>query len=265
MSSNVQQVSQAFSTQSKVFDDLNEKNKISIYLREMFRKEVLSYLKEGSEILELNCGTGLDAVFFAQRGHNILANDNAPGMLEQLKLKIQKYSLQEKIKTLHCSFHDLKQINNKQFDHIISNFGGLNCTDRLDEVLSQFNSLLKPGGKVTLMIMPRVCPWELLMALKGRFRLAFRRLPKKALARVEGVEFYCYYYSPSYVKRALKNFRTLKLKGVCVTVPPEFLHNFVERNPNTFERLKALDKKISGTFPFTNWCDHFLITLEKKK
>jgi hypothetical protein len=79
------------------------------------------------------------------------------------------------------------------------------------------------------------------------------------------VQFYCYYYTPAYVKRALKeNFDTISLKGICVTVPPEFFHGFTERRPRTFRRLKSIDKAISGIFPFTYCCDHFLITLEKK-
>jgi ubiquinone/menaquinone biosynthesis C-methylase UbiE len=265
VSTNTQYVSEAFSKQSVVFDSLNEENKISRYLRGLFRKEVLSQLKPQSEILELNCGTGLDAVFFAQHGHRVLANDNAKGMLEQLQKKIEANSLEKQIETLHCSFHDVRSIKNRTFDHIISNFGGLNCTEHLDDVLKQFSPLLKPGGKVTLMIMPRICPWEIAWAFKGNFKLAFRRLKKKALARVEGVGFYCYYYGPSYVKRTLKNeFKTISLKGVCVTVPPEFMHQFAERKPERFERLKAIEEKISETYPFTHCCDHFLITLQKK-
>ncbi len=265
MSTNAQYVSEAFSKQSDIFDTLNTENKISGYLRGQFRDEVLSQLRSSSEILELNCGTGLDAVFFAEQGHKILANDNAKGMLEQLEKKIAARSLEKQIETLHCSFHDIHKIQGRAFDHIISNFGGLNCTEDLDGVLKQFSALLKPGGKVTLMIMPKICPWEMALAFKGKFRTAFRRLKKRALAKVEGVEFYCYYYTPGYVKRAIRNeFETISLKGVCVTVPPEFLQNFVERKPRMFERLKALDKKISGIFPFTYCCDHFLITLQKK-
>jgi ubiquinone/menaquinone biosynthesis C-methylase UbiE len=265
MSTNTKHVSEAFSRQSAVFDALNKENKISEYLRDQFRREVLSQLKPASDILELNCGTGLDAVFFAQQGHKILANDNAKGMLEQLEKKIRENSLEKSIETLHCSFHEIHKIKNRTFDHIISNFGGLNCSENLDEVLRQLSPLLKPGGKVTLMIMPNVCPWELALVFKGKFKTAFRRLKKRAVAKVEGVEFYCYYYTPGYVKRALgKDFETISLKGVCVAVPPEFMQNFAERRPLVFERLKKFDKAISGIFPFTYCCDHFLITLQKK-
>lgn len=265
MSSNVQNVSEAFSRQSNVFDQLNTENELSGYLRNQFREEVLSHLKPGSSILELNCGTGLDAVFFAKRGHFILANDNSPGMLSKLEQKIEEDALQKQVQTLQCSFHEISKIKDRTFDHIISNFGGLNCTDDLDEVLQQFSPLLNSNGKVTLMIMPKVCPWELAMAIKGRFKVAFRRFKKKTPAHIEGVHFYCYYYNPSYVKKALMDdFETISLKGVCITVPPEFFQNFTKRFPRSFKVLSAIDRAICSFFPFTYCCDHFLITLQKR-
>ena len=262
---NTTQVSKAFSKQSEVFDELYQENKLSEYLRNKFRKEVTSHLKPGSALLELNCGTGLDAVFFAERGHRVLATDNAAGMLKQLEQKIAAKKMNGQIETLRCSFHDLHLIKDKKFNHILSNFGGLNCTDRLDLILRQFSSLLKPGGKVTLMVMPKICPWELIMTFKGKFRTAFRRFKKETPAHIEGVEFSCYYYNPSYIKNALRQeFEVLGLQGVFITVPPEFYHNFVERYPKLFRLLSKIDSAICRFFPFTYCCDHYLITLQKK-
>lgn len=266
MTTNTRQVSEAFSKQSGIFDDLYQENKLSEYLRSLFRQEVLSHLKPGSEILELNCGTGLDALLFAEKGHHVLATDNAPGMLAQLEKKLGSHPDEASVEPLRCSFHELQRLRGRTFDHIVSNFGGLNCTDRLDKVLEQFSALLKPGGKVTLMIMPKICPWELIMMFKGKFRTAFRRFGNGTPAKVEGVSFMCYYYDPSYVKRVLKKeFKTLSLKGIFITVPPEFYQNFVERYPKWFKVLTRIDAAISRTFPFTYCCDHYLITLEKKQ
>jgi len=106
---------------------------------------------------------------------------------------------------------------------------------------------------------------ELLMALKGKFRTAFRRLKKSAPAHIEGVHFSCYYYNPGYVIKALKKeFDVVTLKGVCITVPPEFYQGFVERYPQWFARLKKTDAAIGTHFPFNRCCDHYLITLQKK-
>ena len=265
MSSNFTNVSHAFSKQSLIFDKLYQENKLSEYLRLQFREEVLSHLKPTSAILELNCGTGMDAVFFAEKGHTILATDNAKGMLEQLSEKINEMNMGSSIQTLHCSFHDLHKVKNKKFDHIVSNFGGLNCTDNLKDVLRQLSVLLNENGKVTLAIMPKICPWELIMIFKGKFKTAFRRFKKHTPAHIEGVHFLCYYYNPNYIINALKKeFTVLTLKGLFITVPPEFYANFVERYPKLFSMLSKIDKAICTFFPFTYACDHYLITLQKK-
>jgi ubiquinone/menaquinone biosynthesis C-methylase UbiE len=259
--SNDSSVSAAFSKQSLVFDRLDEDNKLSGHLRNVYRNEVLKHLRPKSQILELNCGTGLDAMFFAGKGHEVLATDNAPGMIKRLNEKVRQTDL--KVQSLELSFHDISQLFPRKFDHIVSNFGGLNCTNHLDDVLNKLPGLLKPGGKVTLVIMPKVCPWELVMALKGNFKTAFRRFRKGGTpANVEGVEFLCYYYDPSYVKKHLKQMEVISLKGIYITVPPEFYKGFVERYPRTYGFLNGIDKVIAGTWPFNRWCDHFLITLK---
>lgn len=265
MTVNSQDVSEAFSKQAPVFDQLNAENKLSEYLRSVYRKELLIQLKPQSKILELNCGTGLDALFLAAQGHSILATDNAPGMLEQLDKKLVKTPLQNKVTTKQLSFHDIDTLQPKSFDHIISNFGGLNCSSDLQDVLKKMAPLLNANGKVTLMIMPKICPWELIMSLKGDFKTAFRRFKKNTPAHIEGTYFSCYYYNPSYVIKALeKEFKLLSLRGVFITVPPEFYQNFVERYPKLFAFLRKIDSVIGRFFPFNYCCDHFMITLQKK-
>ena len=256
-------VSAAFSKQSAVFDRLDEANKLSGHLRTIFRNEVLKHLKPQSEILELNCGTGLDALFFAGKGHQVLATDNAPGMVEKLNEKAVQAGV--RISSRVLSYHDLSELKGQKFDHIISNFGGLNCTGDLAHVLDQLPGLLKPGGKVTLVIMPRICPWELVMALKGDFKTAFRRLRKGTPANVEGVEFLCYYYDPSYVKKHLGDkMRVLSIRGIYISVPPEFYRGFVERYPRAYKLLSKIDRTLSGIWPFNRCCDHFMITMQLK-
>ncbi len=265
MKQNETLVSKAFSAQSGIFDRINVENKLTDHLRDIYRAEVDAQIKPGSTVLELNCGTGIDSLYFAAQGHYLLATDNAEGMLEQLRVKVLEQRVEDHIEVQRCSFSELDRLGDRKFDYIISNFGGLNCTDDLNQVLQQFRDRLNDGGKATLVIMPKVTPWELIMALKGDFKTAFRRFRKHTPARVEGVYFSCYYYNPGYVIRALhKDFRTLTVKGIYITVPPEFYQGFVERYPKLYRLLSAVDKRISNWFPFNRCCDHYMITLEKK-
>ena len=115
------------------------------------------------------------------------------------------------------------------------------------------------------MIMPRICPWEIMMALKGKVKTAFRRFRRRAPAHIEGQNFFCYYHNPGKVIHALgESYEVLTLRGICITVPPEFYLNFAERYPRLFGFLKKKDAAISGHFPFNRCGDHYLITLQKK-
>src|ERR1700721_1115952 len=49
--------------------------------RESIWKEIGKVFTAGQRILELNCGTGIDAVFLADRGVRVLACDIAPRMI----------------------------------------------------------------------------------------------------------------------------------------------------------------------------------------
>jgi ubiquinone/menaquinone biosynthesis C-methylase UbiE len=259
-------VNEAFSRQSPVFDAIDRENSIIVWMRERIRKEVLHFLPENANMLELNCGTGLDAIFFASHGHKVLATDNADGMLEQTRRKLQSLNLQDKVTVRQCSFNNLEQLYGMQFDYVFSNFGGLNCSENLGKILNDISQLLKPGGRFTLVIMPTVCPWEIVTIFKGYFRTAFRRFKKHgATAHLEGEHFKCYYYDPGYVLKVLgEDFKLLSLKGLSITVPPPFIENFMEKHPKVFRMLEYIENAVLGKTPFNRWCDHYMITMEKE-
>src|SRR4030095_6744735 len=154
--SNEQKVAAAFNAQSTIFDAQYSDNQIIQYKRTRVREHLLKYLHPASHILELNAGTGEDAIFLAQQGHLIHATDISSGMQSKLREKLVNQYLNESVTQELCSFTALDTLNNKgPYDCIFSNFGGLNCTDQLERVLESFNSLLKPGGVVVLVILPR--------------------------------------------------------------------------------------------------------------
>lgn len=258
-------VSNAFSKQSSQFDAIDDANSIIAWVRNRVRQEVMSFIRPESEILELNCGTGIDSIFFAQKGFYILATDNSDGMLSILNTKSEKLQLAN-LKTQKCSFNNLENVESRQFDYVFSNFGGLNCTDDLGKILLDIDRLLKPGGHFTLVIMPKVCVWEMMMLFRGYFKTAFRRFKKGGTtAYVEGVSFKCYYYPPSYVvNRMAKNFEIQSVKGLSIVTPPPFIEHFIERYPRMFHHLEKIENWLCDKWPFYAWGDHYMITMQKK-
>ncbi|HEY2581442.1 MAG TPA: class I SAM-dependent methyltransferase [Mucilaginibacter sp.] len=265
---NEQLAEKAFTDQSQVFDEIYSGNTIVNYKRTRVRDHVLKFLPSNSSILELNSGTGEDAIFFAQRGHKVHATDISTGMQQELRRKVKKCMMESSVTNELCSYTKLYQLKNKgPYDLIFSNFAGLNCTNELDKVLASFSGLLKPNGMVTLVVLPKFCLWETLLVFKGKFRTAFRRFfsSNGTKAHVEGTYFKCWYYNPSFIVNRLKNqFDVLGVEGLCTLVPPSYIEGFVEKHPKTYGFLKAKEDKLKSTWPWKYIGDYYIISLRKK-
>lgn len=259
---------EAFSKQSAVFDKEYSNNTIIQYKRKRVREHFLQLLAPNSSILELNCGTGEDALFFAQQGHHVHATDVSERMLSKLAAKLASSAYADKITTEACSFNQLDALENKgPFDAIFSNFGGLNCASNLQCVLASFSTLLKPGGHVTLVIIPKFCLWESLLFFKGQFKTATRRFfsSKGRKAHIEGVHFKCWYYNPRFVINCLKEeFELQKLEGLCTIVPPSYMEGFPEKHPKLYRYLVKKEEALKASWPWRSIGDYFIISLRKK-
>jgi len=265
---NEEQAARAFTSQSAVFDSLYSGDTIIQYKRERVRKHILQFILPCSDILELNSGTGEDAIWFAQQGHRVHATDISEGMQQQLQQKVQALHLEKQITHELISFTELKSVQHQiKYDHIFSNFAGLNCTGELEKVLQSFRGLLKPKGKITLVILPKFCLWEFLLLFKGKFKTAFRRLfsRKGVTAQVEGTYFTCWYYNPSFVTELLKDdFEVLGVEGLCTLVPPSYIAGFAEKHPRWYKLLKQREEKWKGKWPWKFIGDYYIISLQKK-
>ena len=265
---NEQAAAAAFSRQAPIFDELYAGDIIIQYKRRRVRDHVQKYLKPGSHILELNAGTGDDAIFFARHGHTVHATDISEMMQNMLKEKVKLNDLKGSINCELRSFTDLKNLFNRgPYDAIFSNFAGLNCTDELQKVLQSFDNLLKPGGFVTLVILPKFCLWEFLLLFRGKFRTACRRLSgsKGSKAHIEGEFFRCWYYNPSFIKQNLKGaFDLVSIEGLCTIVPPSYIEKFAEKHPAAYQFLEKREDKWKTKWPWRNIGDYYIITLQKK-
>ena len=263
-----ERVAKAFDRQSTVFDQLFSGNQIIRYKRDRVRQHINSILKSSSLILELNAGTGDDAIYFASRGHKVHATDISTGMQKIRRQKIQDSGLANDITDECCSFTQLEDLSQRgPYDHIFSNFGGLNCTNDLTKVLDSFADLLRPGGGITLVLMPKFSIWEFGLLLKGKWRTALRRFSgrKGTPAMIEGESFRCWYYNPSLVSELLsKKFELVKLEALCFFVPPSYMEYFPERYNRIYSLLKRLEGAWGSQWPWNQMGDYFIISFKKR-
>lgn len=257
-------VAEAFSRKADAYDAFGEEHINLARLRRKVYDHVLRFAQPIDRILELNAGTGIDAAFFASRGYAVHAIDIAPGMLDHLAAKIDQQHLRDRLAYQSLSFTDLDRVEGGPFHYVFSNFGGLNCIPDLSWVTRHLPKILAPGGKLTWVIMPPICPWEIALLLKGKVRIATRRLRRGGtLAHVEGTRFMTYYFTPQHVLKTLgPNFRLLRLEGLSVFTPPADRLDFPRRFPRLYRTLVKIDDALSPHAPFNHWGDFFILTAQ---
>lgn len=258
-------VNKGFSKQSEKYDEDDASNPILQNWRIQVYDHVDSFIKPSSSILELNSGTGIDAVRFAKQGHKVHCVELSDGMVHEIKKKIELNNLASSLTVQQLSYECLEEVTGK-YDYVFSNFGGLNCSSELTKITQHFHRLLKPGGIVTWVIMPPICLWEITWIFKGYFKNGLRRFHKNGvMAHLEGQYFMTYYYSLSDLKKAFsKSFTLLKCEGLGALSPPPSAPQFITKYPKLYKLLTRLDQKMRMNFPFNRWADHIIVTFQIK-
>lgn len=259
----IETIAEAFSRTAEKYDSFAEDHPHLTRMRNKVYSQVMRYVPRGSHILELNAGTGTDAVQLAQRGYFIHATDIAPGMLNRLNEKVNRLGLHDQVTMEARSFLSLAGVQGAPFDAVFSDLGGLNCIPDLTPVIRQLPNLLKPGGIVTWVLMPHVCLWEMAEVFRGNFSLAFRRFSRsKVHANLEGLNFDVYYFSPQQVIKWFgEEFELLALEGLAVITPTAESKNFAKWHPRLYRALSWLDDKLSPHWPWYGWGDFYMLTM----
>ena len=256
-------IAEAFSRTAEKYDAFAEDHPNQTRMRNKVYAHLERFIPTGSRILELNCGTGTDAVELAQRGYQVHATDIAPGMLERLQDKVMKLDLNDKITYQQCSFTEMDIIQHAPFDAIFSNLGGLNCIPDLSSIIAQLPKVLRPNGLVTWVLMPPVCLWEMAEIFRGHPRLAFRRFARNGTrAHLEGLYFTVYYFAPQKVLEWFgNNYDCLAIEGLSIITPTAESKNFAKRYARLYRALCWLDDRLASRRPWRGWGDFFIITL----
>jgi ubiquinone/menaquinone biosynthesis C-methylase UbiE len=263
MNDSMHVIAEAFSRTAQKYDDFAQDHPHQARMRNKVYAHVERFFPKGARILELNAGTGIDAVALARRGYFIHATDIAPGMLERLQEKVESQNLADRITVQDCSYTRLAEIRGGPYDAVFSDLGGLNCIPDLRPIIQQLPLVLKPGGLLTWVLMPRPCLWEVAEIIRGHPRLAFRRFARGGTrTHLEGLYFTTYYFSPRKVVRWFgPAYEGLAIEGLSVITPTAESKNFPKRHPELYRLLAQLDDSLSPKYPWRGWGDFFILTM----
>jgi len=230
--------------------------------------EQVPFLQKQKIILEVNCGTGEDAVWFAARGHSVTATDSSEAMLTEAKKK-QREKMVTPPQFLKLDMREeIWRWPDASFDMVFSNFAGLNCFDphQLKSVFENMNRLLKPGGRLVMVLFGKYCLSETVYFLwKGKAGAAMRRWSDKpAHASVEGAGVPVYYYSAGKISSLLPGFRLLKKFAVGLFLPPSYLDRQFRKHRKLAGLSVAMENGFGKVALLAGCGDHLLLDFEKK-
>ena len=216
-------------------------------------------------ILELNCGTGEDAVYFAKKGHNVVATDLSDEMIRVVKQKIGEYRLEDKITAFSMDIRDILNVDfGVKFDLIFSNFGGLNCLSAQDlgTLSNNLAPLMDKGGRLIAVIMPKNCLWEnFYFTAKFEWGKVFRRNTNKMLPVNVGThDIPTWYFSPEEIRAIFSgDFRKIGQKPIGFTVPPSYMEPFFRNKGKALNVLGNMENSLNRISGLASFSDHFLI------
>lgn len=118
------------------------------WIRGAFQQLVLHTVPPESFLLDFGCGTGTDALFYAQQGYRVLAYDNSPGMLAQLTAKAAEEIASGHIIAYSSDYTSFlaSSPHESLLDAIVSNFAVLNHVRDLGPLFAAFAGYLAPRG-----------------------------------------------------------------------------------------------------------------------
>jgi 2-polyprenyl-3-methyl-5-hydroxy-6-metoxy-1,4-benzoquinol methylase len=255
----------AFDSVAADYDGPLGNNVLIQRMRAQLWRAVRRHVPVGGRLLDIGCGTGLDAIHFATQGYEVVATDWSPQMIERTRLRVAADGLSDWISARVIGAHDLWQLRDEGFDGAYSDLGPLNCVPDLNAVSESCAALLKPRGVLIASVIGRVCPWEwLYYTVRGeRARATVRQQSEGVPVSLNEQRVWTRYYTPREFYRAFeREFELTHYRGLNVFVPPPYLLR--DRLGGVYRVLGWLDAGLAALPGLRDMGDHFLMVLVRR-
>jgi ubiquinone/menaquinone biosynthesis C-methylase UbiE len=258
----------AFDRIAGTYDEVFTDSAIGRAQRRIVWNEVDRVFLPGQRILEINCGTGVDALHLAGRGVEVHACDASPGMIAQAKRRAESSSLRDRVRFRRLATEEIGSLACEgPYDGVLSNFSGLNCVSNLDLVSRSLAGLVRPGGRAVLCVFGSFCLWEVLWyTAAGDVRKAFRRFRRQAVRAglTTDTSVTVNYQSVRSLKRIFApHFLLERWMGVGVALPPSYVTPVAARLPELVDWAFAIDGRVGRVPGLRAFADHALLTFKR--
>jgi ubiquinone/menaquinone biosynthesis C-methylase UbiE len=256
----------AFDSLADTYDEAFTETKIGSAQRQAVWRVLSHCFKTGDSLLEMNCGTGIDAVFLAKRGLTVMACDASSQMIAIADRHSRMDGSRLPVVFCHLPTENLDQLEpSVSFDGAFSNFSGMNCVEDLASVAASLATLLRPQAQLVLCCSTRYCLIETVYyLLRGQPRKALRRWSGLSIVHLGTGNFPVYYPTLRRIQRQFSPyFKLCAYKGIGVAIPPSYLNTWIERRPRFFRMLCRLEPVLARLPLLRVTGDHMLLRFEK--
>ena len=266
----------AFDSVAHTYDGPQGNNLLIQRMRDITWARIEALLPAGAaSLIDIGCGTGIDAQHFAALGHRVLATDWSPAMVERATargLALAAAGAAGHLRAERVGAHELQLLHpgNDRFDLAYSNFGPLNCVPDLGHTAEQLAALVRPGGYAVFTVIGRWCPWEVAHYARQRrwARARVRFLRQTTPVGMNGHTIWTRYHTPRQFVRewvaARHEWELVSYEGLSTFVPPPYLTAIADQRQTLFDRLVRLDQRTAAWPVFRNAGDHFLVVLRRR-
>jgi SAM-dependent methyltransferase len=256
----------AFDGIAEQYDDVFTQSLIGRAQRDAVWDILRQTFRAGERVLELNCGTGEDALFLSRMGVSVVACDASERMIAVATRRMATVLGEAPVRLKTLPTERVCELGDRElFDGVLSNFSGLNCVADLSEIAQQLCGLVKLGGSMVLVLSTRFCLWESLWYLAhGEAARAVRRWKGHTTASLGDATVEVHYPTMRDIDRRFRPFFRLRSwKGIGVTVPPSYVEQLARKHARVLRKLQAVDHVI-GSWPVCRSIgDHVLLVLER--
>jgi len=263
---NYHSAGRAFDSLANDYDELFTCSVIGRAQRDAVWQALLNTFRLGERILEINCGTGEDALFLARHGMTVFACDASERMVAIAK---HRQEMEAPGSTVQFAFLPTEQLSElsefSRFDGAFSNFSGLNCVADLRKAAHDLYRLVRPGGSLLLCLSTRYSLWESSWFLAhGKIDKAFRRWKRTAKAQLGGISIDIHYPTIRELRRTFDTgLRLVSITGIGITVPPSYLEPWAAEHPQIVQRMSQVDRMICNWPIVRAVGDHVLLRFER--
>lgn len=217
-------------------------------------------------VLDIGCGTGIDAQFIAGLGCKVHGVDRSVGMIAEATKQLANATVdirkRVELASVEVTSENLAMLlSSIQSNQVVLSFGVINFIDDLHELFRVIGLNMQDGGVCVVTTLAKSSWWERITK-NGQIRTGDQ--PKNV--SIGGTETRAWFWDCDDIVAASSGFFcTVEAVGIGSLYPPPYLDKYVRAFPRVQRTLWKLDRKYENSRFSTKYADHVAIVLERRQ